>query len=404
MKLNVNYGKSVHGKDEINAVLEVLKTSTQMGKNVKKFENRISKLFNKKYGLMVNSGSSALLLAFEALKFPKNSEVITPILTFSTSVAYIVKNNLTPVFVDVKKDTFCVDEEQIKKALSKKTVAIVIPNLLGNLPNWLKIKKIINQYNKKIIIIEDSADCLGSKFLKKSTGHYSDVSITSFYGSHIINCAGNGGYIGVNNKFLYNKIKLLRSWGRSSSLFDENSEKIENRFNIKLDNISYDKKFVFDEIGHNLEPSEIGAAFGLAQLQKLKKNLDKRKEIFKKHKSFFSNYPSYFILPSENKSSDTGWLAYPIIINDNSKIKRKDMQIFLEKLNIQTRVIFTGNILRQPGFKNIKRRTIKKKYDNADYVMSNGILIGCHQGMTNQMVSYIHQNIKKFIKKIRIDE
>ena len=400
MKLTVNYGKSVHGRDEISAVVKVLKTSTQMGKNVKKFENKISSLFNKKYGLMVNSGSSALLLAFEALKLPKNSEVITPILTFSTSVSYIVKNNLIPVFVDVKKDTFCIDEEQIKKALSKKTVAIVVPNLLGNLPNWLKIRSLVKKYNKKIIIIEDSADCLGSKYLKKSTGYYSDVSITSFYGSHIINCAGNGGYIGVNKKNLYNKMKLLRSWGRSSSLFDEKSERIENRFNIKLDNISYDKKFVFDEIGHNLEPSEIGAAFGLVQLKKLRTNLNKRKEIFKKHKDFFARYPNYFIVPNEIKFSSTGWLAYPILINDKSKIKRKDMQIFLEKLNIQTRVIFTGNILRQPGFKKIKRRIINKRYDNADYVMSNGILIGCHQGMNNFMVNYIHDSIKKFIKNL----
>ena len=201
-------------------------------------------------------------------------------MTFSTSVSYIIKNNLKPVFVDVNKQTLCIREDQIQKALSKKTVAIVVPNLLGNLPNLLKIKKIIKSYNKKIIIIEDSADCLGSKFNDKPSGYYSDISITSFYGSHIINCAGNGGYIGVNSKYLYNKIKLLRSWCRSSSIFDERSEKIENRFNIKLDGINYDKKFVFQEIGHNLEPSELGATFGLVQLQKLKDNLNKREKNF----------------------------------------------------------------------------------------------------------------------------
>ena len=158
-----------------------------MGENVKKFEKKIRNLFEKKYGVMVNSGSSALLLAFEALNLPKNSEVITPVLTFSTSVSYIIKNNLKPVFVDVNKQTLCIREDQIQKALSKKTVAIVVPNLLGNLPNLLKIKKIIKSYNKKIIIIEDSADYLGSKFNDKPSGYYSDISITSFYGSHIIN-------------------------------------------------------------------------------------------------------------------------------------------------------------------------------------------------------------------------
>ena len=401
MKLNVYYGKSVHGKDEIEAVVKVLKKSTQMGENVKKFENKISNLFDKKYGVMVNSGSSALLLAFEALNLPKNSEVITPVLTFSTSVSYIIKNNIKPVFVDVNKQTLCIREDQIQKALSKKTVAIVVPNLLGNLPNLLKIKKIIKSYNKKIIIIEDSADCLGSKFNDKPSGYYSDISITSFYGSHIINCAGNGGYIGVNSKYLYNKIKLLRSWGRSSSLFDERSEKIENRFNIKLDGINYDKKFVFQEIGHNLEPSELGAAFGLVQLQKLKNNLNKRKKIFQKHLNFFKNYTKHFILPIEYNNTNTGWLAYPILINHNTKIDRKALQIFLEKANIQTRVIFTGNILRQPGFKNINKRTTKKEYDEADYVMKNGILIGCHQGMTNQMVEYVHNRIKKFINNYK---
>ncbi len=398
MKLSVNYGKSVHGKDEINAVLKTLRNSTQMGKNVREFEKKISSLFNKKFGVMVNSGSSAILLAFEAMNFPKNSEVITPILTFSTSVSYIIKNSLTPVFVDVKRRTFCIDEEQIKKALSKKTVAIVVPNLLGNLPNLPKIKKIVKNYNKNIVIIEDSADCLGSKFNNKYSGYYSDVSITSFYGSHIINCAGNGGFVGLNNKKLFNKIKLLRSWGRSSSLFDENSEKIENRFNIKLDGIDYDKKFVFEEIGHNLEPSEIGAAFGLVQLKKLNQNLKKRKEIFNKHKNFFSKFPKYFLTPQEYKLSNTGWLAYPILINEESNIERKNLQIFLEKLNIQTRVIFTGNILRQPGFKNIKKRLISKNYFNADYVMRFGILIGCHQGMSKDMVDYIHKSILGFIK------
>ena len=398
MSLNVYYGKSVHGKDEIKAVLEVLKTSTQMGKNVKKFENKINKLFNKKYGLMVNSGSSALLLAFEALQLPKNAEVITPVLTFSTSISYIIKNNLIPVFVDVNRETYCIDEDQIKNALSKKTVAIVIPNLLGNLPNLIAIKKIVKKFNKKIFIIEDSADCLGSKFNKKSTGYYSDISITSFYGSHIINCAGNGGYVGVNSKLLYNRIKLLRSWGRSSSLFDEKSEKIENRFNVKLDGIEYDKKFVFESIGHNLEPSELGAAFGLEQLKKLQKNLKKRKLIFQKHINFLKEYPDFFILPSQHSFSDTAWLAFPILINEKSGISRKKLQIYLEKKNIQTRVIFTGNVLRQPGFKYIKKRVLKKNHYNADYIMSNGLLIGCHQGMNDKMIRYVHSHIKLFLK------
>ena len=394
--IRVPYGKSVHGQQEIKAVLNVLKSSTQMGKNVTTFEKKIAKLFNKKYGLMVNSGSSALLLAMEVLDLPEGSEVITPALTFSTTVSYIVKNKLIPVFVDVEEGTYCINENKIKSLITKKTRAIVAPHLMGNIVNWKKLAPFLKK--KKIIIIEDSADTLGATYKNKSTGHYADISITSFYGSHIINCAGNGGMVCFNDKRKYIKAKLLRSWGRSSSLFDENSEKIENRFNIKLDGIQYDKKFVFEKIGHNLEPSELGAAFGLIQLKKLKSNLRKRETNFKIHSNYLKKYSEYFILPKQLPGSRSGWLAYPITIKDKAPFTRTEMQIFLEKKNIQTRVVFTGNILRQPGFKNIKAKKDKKGYPEADKVMRNGILIACHHGLTRSMILHIHRSIDQFIK------
>ena len=249
-------------------------------------KKKISELFDKKYGLMVNSGSSALLLAYEVLPIPKGSNIITPVLTFATTVSSIIKAGFIPNFVDVDNRSFCIDEKKIIKSINNKTKAISVPNLLGNLPNWKLIKKIAKKYN--LIIIEDSADALGSKIGNVSSGKFTDISITSFYGSHIINCAGNGGYVGFNNKKLYNRAKLLRSWGRSSSLYDENSEKIENRFDIFIDGIQYDKKFVFEELGYNFEPSEIGAAFGLVQLKQLNKNLKIRTKIFKNHTKFFN--------------------------------------------------------------------------------------------------------------------
>ena len=212
-----------------------------------------------------------------------------------------------------------------------------------------------------------------------------------------MNCAGNGGMVCFNNKKHYLKAKLLRSWGRSSSLYDEKSEKIENRFNIYLDGIQYDKKFVFSEIGHNLEPSEMGAAFGLEQLKKLKKNISLRQKNFQSLTNFLKEYENYFILPKQLKGSKTGWLAYPLTIKDKAPFTRTEMQIFLEKKNIQTRVVFTGNILRQPGFKNIKCKKLKGGYPQADKVMKNGILIGCHQGMTNKMMRHLQSSIKKFI-------
>ena len=391
----VPYGLSVHGSKEINAVIKVLNNSTQMGKNVLNFEKKISKLFNKKYGLMVNSGSSALMLGLEILDLPKGSEILTPALTFSSTVSYIVKNELTPVFIDIKKNTYCIDEDLLKKNISSKTKAILAPNLIGNVVNWRKVYNILKK--NKILIIEDSADTLGAKLNNKSSGFYTDMSITSFYGSHIINCAGNGGMLCLNDRKLYEKAKLLRSWGRSSSLFDDKSENIENRFNIKIDNIDYDKKFVFEEIGHNLEPSEIGAAFGLVQLKSLRKNIQTRKKNFNIIYNFLKKYENYFDLPSIQKNSSSGWLAFPIMIKSNAPFKRKDLQIFLEKRNIQTRVVFTGNILRQPGFKKIKAKKSKLGYPETDLVMKNGMLVGCHQGISKKMMSHLLISIKIFL-------
>ena len=395
--LRVPYGLSVHGNDEVKAVTNVLKSSTQMGKNVSIFEKKISKLFEKKYGLMVNSGSSALLLAMETLDFPEGSEIITPVLTFSTTVGYIVRNKWTPVFVDVEEGTYCINESKIKNLITKKTRAVVAPHLMGNIVNWEKISPFLKK--RGILIIEDSADTLGATYKKKSTGRYADISITSFYGSHIINCAGNGGMVCFNDKSKYTKAKLLRSWGRSSSLFDEKSEKIENRFNIKLDGISYDKKFVFEKIGHNLEPSELGAAFGLVQLKKLKENLKKRENNFKSHSKFLKKYEKFFILPKQLPGSRSGWLAYPVTITNKAPFSRTQMQIFLEKKNIQTRVVFTGNILRQPGFKKIKCKKDIRGYPEADKVMRNGILLACHHGLTKKMIKHIHTSIDEFIEK-----
>tara|TARA_B100001093_G_scaffold509129_1_gene572590 strand:- start:2159 stop:3358 length:1200 start_codon:yes stop_codon:yes gene_type:complete len=395
--MRVNYGQSVHGDDEIKAVIKVLKNSTQMGESVNLFENSIKKLFSKKYATMVNSGSSALFIAFEVLNIKEGSEVITPVLTFGTTVSAILKNGLIPKFVDVERDTYCMDLNQIERLITKKTKAICAVNLLGNLPDLKKLRAIAKKYN--LILIEDSADTLGATLNNRYSGFYTDVSITSFYGSHIINGAGNGGMVCFNDKKYYEKSLLLRSWGRSSSLFKENSEKIENRFNIDIDGIPYDKKFVFEQLGYNLEPSEISAAFANVQLKKLKKNIKIRQKNFKSHIKFFKKYPKLFRVPIERKNVSTCWLAFPIIIKEDAKFTRKDLQIFLEKKNIQTRVVFTGNILRQPGFKYLATRKERDKYIKADEVMKSGMLLGCHHGLNRKHLSYIYKNIEDFINK-----
>jgi len=344
---------------------------------------------------MVNSGSSALFLAFAAPNFPKGTEVITPVLSFGTTVAAIIHNNLIPVFIDVKKTTFCIDENNIEKMISRKTKAICVPNLIGNIPNWKAIKKIAKKYN--LLIVEDSADALGSKINNKPTGYYSDISIASFYGSHIISCAGSGGMVCFNNLKYFKKAKLLSSWGRSSALY-ANSEKIQHRFNIKIDNIVYDRKFVFSEIGYNFLPNEVQAAYGLKQLKKLNNNLMLRRKFFKNHQSFFKKFSKWLILPTQEYNVSTGWLAYPLLVKNNSKFSRNKIQIYLEKKNIQTRVIFTGNILRQPGFKTIKCRKNKAGYPNADNIMKNGFLIGVHHGLTKKMINHLYKAFEDFFR------
>lgn len=393
-KMFVPYGCTVHGQEEIDAVVHCLKTSTQMGKHVREMEEKVSALYDKKYGIMVNSGSSANYLAIELLNLPKDSEIITPALTFSTTVAPIVKAGLIPAFVDVEPGTYNIDVSKVEAMITDKTKAMMIPNLLGNLPNWKKLKELADKYD--LIAIEDSCDTLGAEIDGLSSGRFVDISITSFYGSHVINCAGNGGMLCVNDKELNSRAKLLRSWGRSSSLFVE-SEAIENRFNVDIEGIQYDAKFVFEALGYNWEPSEVGASFGLVQLSKLQNNIDARQKWFNQQLEFFKKYEDWFILPKTLENCRTGWLAFALTVKDNAPFTRTEMQIFLEKCNIQTRTVFTGNILRQPGFKNIPHRACDQGYPESDYVMRGGMLLACHHGLTQEMMDYVHKCTSEFL-------
>ena len=396
--MKVSYGKNVYGSEEINSVLKTLKKSTQMGKSVELFEKKIGKYFLKKYSLMVNSGSSALTLAMNVLNIKKGDEVITPCLNFGTAVSSIILSGALPKFVDIDVNTLQINIKKIEKKITSKTKAILVPNLIGNIPNWKKIKYIAKKYNLKII--EDSADTLGAKIDNKPTGFYSDISITSFYGSHVISCAGNGGMFLTNNKKMYERAKVLRSWGRMSTLIKD-SENIKKRLEIKLEGFEYDKKFVFSEVGYNFEPSEISASFGLIQLKKFNHFNKIRNRNFNLHFKFFKKLNNYFITPKIYKSVKTNFLAYPIILREKLNFSRKELQIYLEKQNIQTRPIFTGNTLRHPGFKSlISKKNRPNKFKNSDYIMKNGLLIGCHQGLSPEDISYIHSKILNF-KKIK---
>ena len=395
-KMRVPYGFSVHGQEEIDAVVEVLKGNTALGDKTKEFEAKIAKMFGKKYGVMVNSGSSANLLAFEIMNLPRGSEVITPLLTFATVVAPIVQKGLVPVFVDVDPSTYLINIEQVKKAITKKTKALMIPSLMGNIPNMKALATIAKKH--KLWFIEDSCDTLGGKYTGKPTGIYSHITTTSFYGSHIINGAGGGGMIMVNDQKWVDKLVVLRGWGRRSSLFGEkaDSELLKNRFETKLAGIPYDNKFIFSEIGYNFLPLEISSAFALAQMKRLPKFLSERRKNFATLLKFFKQFENYFILPEQTPDTETAWLAFPLIIRPTAPFNRIELIEFLEKNNIQTRPIFTGNILKQPGFKNIANRKVIADYKNTETIMRGGFVVACHHGLNKDQIEYLKSTFIDF--------
>lgn len=395
--MRVPYAQSVHGDEEINAVVEVLKGNTALGPKADEFEKKVASLFGKEFGVMVNSGSSANLLAFELMNLERGDEVITPLLTFGTVVAPIVQKGLIPVFVDVEEGTYLINPDSIAKAITPRTRALMIPSLLGNIPNLEALRKIADEHD--LWLIEDSCDTIGATYNGKPTGVYSDITTTSFYGSHIINGAGGGGMVMVHDPKLAERLVVLRGWGRRSSLYGENasSELLENRFNVVLDGVQYDNKFVFSEIGYNFLPLELQAAFALVQLEKLPKFGDIRKQHFIDMLEFFSQYEQYFILPKQTDNSETNWLAFPVVIREDAPFDRKGLATFLEEKGIQTRPVFTGNIIKQPAFKNIEHKMAEESYPNTEAVMRGGLVFACHQGLTDEQLKYVHQNIRDFI-------
>jgi CDP-6-deoxy-D-xylo-4-hexulose-3-dehydrase len=391
----VPYALAVFGKEEIDAVNEVLKTPI-IGPRDKTaaFEQKIAGLFAKKHGVMLSSCSSANLIAFELLRLPPGSEIITPVLTFGTTISPIYQKGLVPAFVDVEEGSWLIDVSQIEEMITSRTKAIMVPSLFGNIPDYEKIAEIAAR--NKLWLIEDSADTLGATIRGKSTGVYSDISTTSFYASHVVTAAGHGGMICFNNDDWYNRAKTLVGWGRSSARNE--TEDINFRFNIDIDGIPYDAKFVFDEIGYNFQSTDIDAAFGLAQAAKLEANAVIRHTHFNRLTQFFQKYEEYFIIPKQRGDVETAWLAFPLVIRPDSPFTRRELAVFLETNGIQTRPIFTGNALRQPAFKSLEAKR-RPEYPVADLVMKGSVVVGCHHGLGDEQLSYMESKFSDFISK-----
>jgi CDP-6-deoxy-D-xylo-4-hexulose-3-dehydrase len=399
MGQRIDYAGSVHDEREIDAVVEVLRggaTALRIGRNVRAFEQQVAALFGKRRGVMCNSGSSALYLAVELLDLAPGDEVITSAVTFSTDVAPLVRAGLMPVFVDVERDTYNVDVEQIEAAIGPRTRAVLIPNLIGNCPDWDRIRAIADAHG--LLVIEDSCDALGATLRGTPTGTRSHVSVTSFALSHIITAAGTGGMVCLDDDVLIDRCLLLRRWGRRSEvqLFGSTKGK-DTRFFSDVDGLEYDNLFVFDEIGWNFEPSEIAAAFGLVQLTKLSENLARRQRNFALLHQHFAQYADRFELPRTTDGVDTAWHMFPFLIRPESGVRRSELQQHMEARGVDTRMVWTGNVVRQPAFKGVPHRVAHGDLPNADRVMEQGLILPSNHGIDDDGIAYICATIDEFV-------
>ena len=366
-----------YGEEEIKAVEESLRSGWLGGQGPKsiEFEEAIVKRFGKKYGVFVNSGSSACLLAIAALDLPKGSKIITPACTFATTLAPIIQLGFTPIFVDVSLTSYCAIIDEIIAKITDDITAIMLPNLIGNKPYWEELKSKLNDLGREdIILIEDSADTI-------TETNITDVATTSFYASHVITAGGVGGMVMFNDKKHVTKCLQYRDWGRLGN----DSEIVDDRFNHVVDGIPYDHKFLYSVLGYHMKACEMNAAFGLVQLERFKKFSDIRRSNFER---YLENLKDVEQLTLPDDSLRPNWLAIPLQTDD-----RLELLTYLESQNIQTRVTFAGNVTRHPVY-----RKYLEDFKNSDIIMKNGFLLGAHHGMTFDDVDYVCDKIKEYYK------
>jgi CDP-6-deoxy-D-xylo-4-hexulose-3-dehydrase len=394
----VHYAASVHDQAEIDAVVEVLNDPRGLwvGRRVNGMERQVASLFGKSSAVMCNSGSSGLYLAVELLGLEPGQEVVTAGLTFSTDIAPLVRAGLVPALVDVEIDTFNADVSGIEELVTPATGAILLPNLIGNTPDWDEVRSIANQHGLKII--EDSCDALGPLLRGTPTGTRSDFTVTSFASSHIITCAGGGGMVMMDDDSARDRALLLRRWGRRSELHFFGSKRRDHNFWEELDGIHYDNQFIFDELGWNFEPSELGAAFGLEQLKKLPANRNRRQRNFKLYTDWFKDHAEYFQAPRQLDELETAWLCYPVLIEATAGFERAEVQEYLDSHDVDTRTVWTGNVARQPMMNGVKMKLPEAGLPNADAIMERAFLLPCNHGMEDADVAFVIDQLEGFLK------
>ena len=393
----IDYAGSVHDEEEIEAVVSVLRggaTALRLGKHTREMERLVAEAFGKRRGVMVNSGSSALYLAVELLGLEPGDEVLTSALTFSTDIASILRTNLVPVLVDVTEDTYQIDVDQIESAIGPRTKAILAPNLIGNCPNWDDIRAIADRHGLQVI--EDSCDCLGATLDGTPTGTRSDITVTSFALSHIITAAGTGGMVCLDDDALVDRALTLRRWGRRSEPKFFGSQKGTRTFFSDLDGLEYDDLFIFDEVGWNFEPSELSAAFGCVQMRKLPENLARRQRNFALLTDILAKRPDVFVLPRITPGIETAWHMYPFLIRPDSGVRRGEFQKHMESNGIDTRMVWSGNVARQPAFRDKPHRIAPAGLGNCDRVMEQGLILPSNHGIDDEGIAYMGETIEAF--------
>lgn len=375
------------------------------GRYTEQFEKDLAAFLGVKHCLLTNSGSSANLLAISALTSPKlgekrltvGDEVITTACGFPTTLNPILQNNLVPVFIDVEPRTYNIQVDRIKEALSDKTKAIFIPHTLGNPADLGKIIEIVLQFD--LWFIEDNCDALGSRYQGKYTGTFGHISTCSFYPAHHITM-GEGGAVLTSDPLLLKIIRSFRDWGRDCWCGPGSDNSCKKRFGWQLGNLPYgfDHKYIYSHIGYNLKATEMQAAIGVEQLKKVPGFIQKRKENFAKLSNGLKKYEDFLVLPQPTKQSDPSWFGFPIMIREDAPFIRRDIVSFFEEQKIATRMLFGGNLLKQPAYSDISYR-LAGSLENTDCVMNNLFWIGVYPGIGEEQNIYILKTFREFLQQ-----
>lgn len=403
----IHYAGRCYDENEVvAAVKDLLKFTLTYGKHGLNFEREFSNYIGVPNSFVVNSGSSANLVAISSLcskqlfdqALCSGDEVIVPAASFPTTVAPIVQNGLTPVFVDTQLGYYNPSIESIKEAFSSKTRAVVLAHTLGNPAQIDQIKNFCTE--KNLFLVEDCCDALGSKFDDAKLGSFGDIATYSFYPAHHITM-GEGGAVAVKNSKFAKIVDSLRSWGKDCWCVPGETHckgACRRRLGMQFGELpfGYDHKYVYTNIGYNLKPLDLQCAIGLEQLKKLPIFIEKRKNNFKFLYEFFKNYQDIFILPESLPLADPCWFAFPLTIKSNAEFTRLEITKYLEENNIETRVLFAGNIVRQPAFMNIKCR-ISGSLESSDKIMNDSFFIGVYPGLTQNCLERITKTFKNFL-------